>query len=36
MPPEHADLVAENLRKRLAGETVPERYEIDLIGCRGS
>ncbi len=35
VPPDHAELVAENLKKRLAGEAVPERYEIDLIGLQG-
>lgn len=32
---DHADLVADNLRKRLAGETTAERYEIDLVGAQG-
>ncbi|MEP7314098.1 MAG: EAL domain-containing protein [Pseudomonadota bacterium] len=35
VPPDHTDLVADNLRKRLAGEQAPERYEIDLIGMQG-
>lgn len=35
VPPDHAQLVAENLRKRLAGEPAQERYEIDLIGLQG-
>jgi diguanylate cyclase (GGDEF)-like protein/PAS domain S-box-containing protein len=35
VPPDHADLVSDNLRKRLAGEPAPERYEIDLIGLQG-
>lgn len=35
VPPDHADLVADNFRKRLAGENVPERYEIDVIGLQG-
>ncbi len=35
VPKDHADLVSDNLRKRLAGEEVPQRYEIDLIGLQG-
>ena len=35
VPPEYAELVSENLRKRLAGETAAERYEIDMIGLQG-
>jgi diguanylate cyclase (GGDEF)-like protein/PAS domain S-box-containing protein len=35
VPQDHADLVLDNLRKRLAGEDVPQRYEIDLIGLQG-
>ena len=35
VPPDHAELVADNLRKRLAGEPAQERYEIDLIGLQG-
>ncbi len=35
VPQDHADLVSDNLRKRLAGEEVPQRYEIDLIGLQG-
>jgi diguanylate cyclase (GGDEF)-like protein/PAS domain S-box-containing protein len=32
---DHAELVADNLRKRLAGEATAERYEIDLVGTQG-
>jgi len=32
VPAEFADLVADNMRRRLAGEETAERYEIDLIG----
>ncbi len=35
VPADHAELVADNLRKRLAGESAQERYEIDLIGVQG-
>jgi diguanylate cyclase (GGDEF)-like protein/PAS domain S-box-containing protein len=35
VPQDQADLVAEHLRKRLAGEATAERYEIDLIGMQG-
>ena len=30
--PEYADLVANNLRRRLAGEPAAERYEVELVG----
>ena len=32
---EYVDLVAGNLRRRLAGESAPERYEIELVGKHG-
>ncbi len=35
VPPDHAELVADNLRKRLAGEPAQERYEVDLVGLQG-
>ena len=35
VPPEYAELVSENIRKRLAGESAAERYEIDMIGLQG-
>ena len=35
VPPEYAELVSENIRRRLAGETAAERYEIDMIGLQG-
>jgi diguanylate cyclase (GGDEF)-like protein/PAS domain S-box-containing protein len=35
VPPDHAELVADNIRRRLAGEPTAERYEIDLIGKSG-
>ena len=30
--PEYVDLVANNLRRRLAGEPAAERYEVELVG----
>jgi diguanylate cyclase (GGDEF)-like protein/PAS domain S-box-containing protein len=35
VPPDHKDLVADNMRRRLAGEPAAERYEIDLVGVTG-
>ena len=35
VPPEYADLVAENMQRRLAGENAAERYEIELVGLQG-
>src|SRR5215475_4000700 len=35
VPPEYAELVSENIRRRLAGEETAERYEIDMIGLQG-
>ncbi len=35
VPPEYAELVADNLRRRLAGEPTAERYEVDLLGLQG-
>ena len=35
VPPEYADLVNENIRRRFAGEEAPERYEIDMVGLQG-
>ena len=35
VPPEYAELVNENIRKRLGGEETAERYEIDMIGLQG-
>jgi diguanylate cyclase (GGDEF)-like protein/PAS domain S-box-containing protein len=35
VPPEYAELVNENIRRRLAGEDSAERYEIDMIGLQG-
>ena len=32
--PEYADLVANNLRRRLHGEPAAERYEVELIGAQ--
>ena len=31
--PEYAELVANNLRRRLAGESAAQRYEIELVGA---
>ncbi len=35
VPPEYADLVSENIARRLAGEAAAERYEIDMVGLQG-
>ncbi len=35
VPPEYAELVSENIRRRLAGETAAERYEIEMVGLQG-
>jgi diguanylate cyclase (GGDEF)-like protein/PAS domain S-box-containing protein len=35
LPPEYSDLVADNISRRLAGESVAERYEVDLLGLQG-
>src|SRR5215469_11517475 len=35
VPPEYAELVSENIRRRLAGDTAAERYEIDMVGLQG-
>ena len=35
VPPEYAELVTENIRRRLAGETTAERYEIEMVGLQG-
>jgi diguanylate cyclase (GGDEF)-like protein/PAS domain S-box-containing protein len=35
VPPEYAELVSENIHRRLAGETAAERYEIDMVGLQG-
>jgi PAS domain S-box-containing protein len=35
VPSEYADLVRENLRRRLVGEPAAERFEIELIGAQG-
>ena len=35
VPPEYAELVQENIRRRLKGEPAAERYEIDMIGLQG-
>jgi len=34
--PEYAELVGDNLRRRLAGEPAAERYEIDLTSLTGT
>ena len=33
--PEYVELVENNLRRRLAGEPAPERYEVELTGPKG-
>ncbi|MBS0380246.1 MAG: EAL domain-containing protein [Proteobacteria bacterium] len=35
VPPEYAELVSENIARRLAGEAAAERYEIDMVGLQG-
>ncbi len=35
VPPEYSELVNENIRRRLAGESAAERYEIDMVGLQG-
>src|SRR5580658_3742994 len=35
VPPEYAELVSENIHRRLAGEPAAERYEIDMVGLQG-
>jgi len=35
VPPEYSELVSENIRRRLAGESSAERYEIDMVGLQG-
>jgi diguanylate cyclase (GGDEF)-like protein/PAS domain S-box-containing protein len=35
VPPEYAELVSDNIARRLAGESAAERYEIDMIGVQG-
>jgi diguanylate cyclase (GGDEF)-like protein/PAS domain S-box-containing protein len=35
VPPEYAELVNENIRRRLGGEEAAERYEIEMVGLQG-
>jgi diguanylate cyclase (GGDEF)-like protein/PAS domain S-box-containing protein len=35
VPSDYAELVRENIRRRLAGENAAERYEIELVGAQG-
>src|SRR2546421_6407133 len=35
VPPEYAELVSENIRRRLTGEPAAERYEIEMVGMQG-
>jgi diguanylate cyclase (GGDEF)-like protein/PAS domain S-box-containing protein len=35
VPGEYAELVRENIRRRLAGEAAAERFEIELVGAQG-
>jgi diguanylate cyclase (GGDEF)-like protein/PAS domain S-box-containing protein len=35
VPAEYAELVTDNIRRRLAGEPASERYEIELVGAQG-
>jgi diguanylate cyclase (GGDEF)-like protein/PAS domain S-box-containing protein len=36
VPAEYSELVADNMRRRLLGESAAERYEIDLNAVRGN
>jgi diguanylate cyclase (GGDEF)-like protein/PAS domain S-box-containing protein len=33
--PEYADIVSENLKRRLAGAHGPERFEVEIVGLQG-
>ncbi len=33
--PEYADLVSENLRRRLLGAPSPDRFEVEMVGLQG-
>ncbi|HYX73356.1 MAG TPA: EAL domain-containing protein [Steroidobacteraceae bacterium] len=35
VPPEYSELVSENIRRRIGGESAAERYEIDMVGLQG-
>ena len=35
VPPEYAELVNDNIRRRLAGEEAAERYEVEMVGLQG-
>jgi diguanylate cyclase (GGDEF)-like protein/PAS domain S-box-containing protein len=35
VPADYAELVRENIRRRLGGEAAAERYEIELVGAQG-
>ncbi|MBS0364516.1 MAG: EAL domain-containing protein [Proteobacteria bacterium] len=35
VPPEYAELVSDNIRRRLRGEDAAERFEIDVVGRGG-
>jgi len=35
VPPEYAELVGDNIRRRLMNEPAAERYEIDMVGLQG-
>jgi diguanylate cyclase (GGDEF)-like protein/PAS domain S-box-containing protein len=35
VPPEYAELVADNIKRRLDGEGIADRYEVDLVGLQG-
>jgi len=35
VPGDYAELVRENIRRRLAGEPAAERFEIELVGAQG-
>ncbi len=36
VPQEYAELVGDNMRRRLAGEPAAERYEVDVVGQGGA
>lgn len=35
VPPEYAELVNDNIERRLAGQEAAQRYEIDMVGLQG-
>jgi len=35
VPVDYMELVTQNIRRRLAGEATPERYELEVLGAQG-